>query len=101
MPDHCHMLVRLRPSLAPSKFIQIVKTNSSRWINDRKFLNNKFNWQTGGGIFSVSHRNVTELINYIENQNKHHAKTNFRQEYLKLLDQSGIAFENEYLLDFF
>ena len=101
MPDHCHMLVRLRPSLAPSKFIQIVKTNSSRWINDRKFLNNKFNWQTGGGILSVSHRNVIELINYIENQKKHHAKTNFRQEYLKLLDQSGIAFENEYLLDFF
>ncbi len=101
MPDHCHLLVRLRPSLAPSKFIQAVKTNSSRWINEKKFLNHRFNWQSGGGIFSVSHRNVPELISYIENQKEHHKKSSFREEYLELLNHYGITFEKEYLLEFF
>ena len=101
MPDHCHLLVRLRPAMAPSKFIQTVKTNSSRWINEKKFLSNKFNWQVGGGIFSVSHRNVPQLINYIDNQKEHHKKANFREEYLELLKHYGISFEKEYLLDFF
>jgi len=101
MPDHCHLLVRLRPSIAPSKLIQAVKTNSSRWVNERKFLNHRFNWQTGGGIFSVSYRNVPELINYIENQKQHHEKSNFKIEYLELLNHYGIDFEEEYLLEFF
>jgi REP element-mobilizing transposase RayT len=101
MPDHCHLLIRLRPSLSPSKLIQTVKTNSSSWINNKKFLNKKFNWQTGGGIFSVSHRNVPQLINYIDNQKKHHSKTAFKDEYLKLLKHYNIDFKNEYLLEFF
>jgi len=101
MEDHCHLLVRLRPYLAPSKFIQVVKTNSSKWINEKKFLKHKFNWQTGGGIFSVSYKDVPMLINYIENQKEHHRKTNFKLEYLDLLDQYSIEFKNEYLLDFF
>ena len=101
MSDHCHLLVRLRPSLAPSKFIQAVKTNSSRWINEKKFFKHRFNWQTGGGIFSVSHRNVPELISYIENQKEHHKKSSFREEYLEFLNSYGISFEEEYLLEFF
>ena len=101
MPDHCHLLVRVRPSLAPSKFIQAIKTNSSRWINEKKFLKHKFNWQTGGGIFSVSYRNVPELISYMENQKEHHKKSSFREEYLKLLNHYGITYEEEYLLEFF
>jgi REP element-mobilizing transposase RayT len=101
MSDHCHLLVRLRPALAPSKFIQTVKTNSSRWINEKKFLNHKFNWQVGGAVFSVSHRNIPQLINYIDNQKQHHKKASFKEEYLKLLDYYGIAFEENYLLNFF
>ena len=101
MPDHIHLLVRLRPSLAPSKFIQTVKTNSSRWITENKLIKGKFSWQTGGGIFSVSHRNVPDLIRYIENQKDHHKKQRFKEEYLNLLSKSGITFNNEYLLDFF
>ncbi len=101
MPDHCHLLVRLRPSIAPSKFIQAVKTNSSRWVNENNFLQHRFNWQTGGGIFSVSYRNVPELIRYIETQKQHHKKSSFKVEYLKLLNHYGIDFEEEYLLEFF
>lgn len=101
MPDHCHILVRLRPAMAPSKFVQTVKSNSSRWINDNGFYNGRFSWQTGGGIFSVSHENVPTLIHYINNQKEHHKKTRFKDEYLEMLKQSGIDFNNEYLLDFF
>ncbi len=101
MPDHVHLLVRLRPSLAPSKFIQTVKTNSSSWITDNKMIKGNFSWQTGGGIFSVSHRNVPELIKYIENQKEHHKGHSFKEEYLNLLSKSGISFEKEYLLEFF
>ncbi len=101
MPDHCHLLVRLRPSLAPSKFIQTIKTNSSRWISEKKFFKHSFNWQTGGGIFSVSHRNVPKLVNYIETQKEHHKKSSFREEYLELLNHYGVNFEEDYLLEFF
>ena len=101
MPDHCHLLVRLRPIVAPSKFIQTVKSNSSAWINNKRFLPYKFSWQIGGGIFSVSHRAVPELINYIENQKEHHKSSNFRTEYVKLLRHYGIEFKDDYLLDFF
>jgi REP-associated tyrosine transposase len=87
--------------MAPSKFIQTVKTNSSRWINEKEFLPNKFSWQVGGGIFSVSHRNVPTVVNYIKNQKKHHKKAKFRDEYLQLLESSGISFESDYLLEFF
>jgi REP element-mobilizing transposase RayT len=101
MPDHCHMLVRLRPAIAPSKFIQIIKANSSSWLNKKFFTHHNFSWQTGGGIFSVSHKNVPGLMNYIENQKQHHKRSTFKTEYRKLLQHYGIAFKNEYLLDFF
>ena len=101
MPDHCHLLIRLRPALSPSKLIQTVKSNSSSWVNDKKFLSKEFNWQTGGGIFSVSHRNVPGLIKYIETQKEHHRKTSFKEEYLKLLKHYNIDYKDEYLLEFF
>jgi REP element-mobilizing transposase RayT len=101
MPDHCHLLVRLKPSIAPSKFIQAVKANSSAWINQKGFLPEKFNWQSGGSIFSIGHRHLQYLIQYIDNQKAHHAKISFRKEFTNLLDDFGIAFDQEYLLEFF
>ena len=101
MPDHCHLLVRLRPSMAPSKFIQTVKANSSAWINKNGYFKHKFSWQVGGGVFSVSERNVDQLIHYIENQKEHHRKQNFKNEFIKLLEHYNIEYKEEYLLDFF
>ena len=101
MPDHCHLLVRLRPAMAPSVFIQKVKINSSAWINEKGFLKDKFAWQIGSGVFSVSHRNVPQLIKYIDNQKEHHKKRSFKDEYLKLLKHYGISFKDEYLFEFF
>jgi len=101
IPDHCHLLIRLRPALAPSKLIQTVKANSSSWINTKKFIKKKFNWQVGGGIFSISHKHVPRVIKYIENQKQHHKKSDFKSEYLQLLAHNNIKFKDEYLLDFF
>ena len=68
MPDHIHIAARLRPTMRPSEFVQKIKSNSSRWINEQAFLTEKFVWQTGGGIFSISRTHVAALITYINNQ---------------------------------
>lgn len=101
MPDHCHLLIRLRPAMPPSKLIQTVKANSSSWINSNNFLKQKFNWQIGGGVFSISHKHVPRVVKYIENQKEHHKKSNFKSEYLQLLYHYNIEFKDEYLLEFF
>ncbi len=100
MPDHCHLLVRLRPSMAPSVFIQKVKAGSSNWINEKGFLKSKFHWQAGGGIFSVSSKDVSMVAEYIDNQKEHHKKIDFRDEYITFLKHYGIEFDEKYLLDF-
>ena len=100
MPDHVHLLVRLRPGIAPASFIQKVKANSSKWINDQNVLASDFKWQVGGGIFSIGQKHVPYLIRYIENQKSHHAKKIFRDEYIDLIRENKISFRDEYLLDF-
>lgn len=101
MPDHIHIAARLRPAMAPSVFVQKVKTNSSRWINANGFLPREFAWQTGGGIFSVSKTHVDALTQYIKNQKKHHKKVSFKSEYLKLLRNNGIDPDDDFLPEFF
>jgi REP element-mobilizing transposase RayT len=101
MPDHIHIAARLRPDMAPATFVQKVKANSSKWINDQGFLPQRFNWQTGGGTFSVSRTHVDALRHYIKNQKAHHAKKSFRKEYLDILKQNQIEPDPAYLPDFF
>ena len=101
MPDHIHIAARLRPAMAPATFVQKVKANSSKWINDQGFLPQQFNWQTGGGTFSVSRTHVDALRLYIKNQKAHHAKKSFRQEYLDILKRNEVEPDPEYLPDFF
>ena len=101
MPDHIHIAARLRPDMAPATFVQKVKANSSKWINDQGFLPQRFNWQTGGGTFSVSRTHVDALRHYIKNQKAHHAKKSFRKEYLDILKRHEIEPDPKYLPDFF
>ena len=101
MPDHCHLLVRMRPTRSPSKLIQVVKANSSKWINDNKFLDTRFTWQIGSGIFSVDYHNVDKIINYIARQKTHHQLEKFKSEYTSLLHHYKIEFNPEFLFEFF
>lgn len=101
MPDHIHIAARLRPSMAPAVFVQKVKANSSKWVNEMEFLPAYFNWQEGGGSFSVSETHVESLRRYIINQKAHHRKNSFKYEYLEMLRKNGVDPESDFLPEFF
>jgi REP element-mobilizing transposase RayT len=101
MPDHIHIAARLRPAMSPAVFVQKVKANSSKWINDSGFLPVYFNWQEGGGSFSISQGHVERVRRYIMNQKEHHRKDSFKYEYLDLLRKNGIDSDSEHLPEFF
>jgi putative transposase len=99
--DHIHLLISMHPMVAPSKLIQTVKANSSRWINDRKFLRTRFEWQEGFGVFSHSVSQKAVAIRYVLTQREHHRKKTFREEYLETLRKHGIEFKDAYVLEFY
>ena len=96
--DHIHLLLKIHPSFAISKTIQLLKTNSSKWIKE-KFRINQFEWQTGYGAFSVSQSQFKVVADNIRNQRQHHAKYDFKDEYLALLQKHGIEFDLKYVFD--
>ncbi|MCX6230056.1 MAG: IS200/IS605 family transposase [Bacteroidetes bacterium] len=101
MPDHIHILIGLSPSTSLSDLVREIKSESSRHINENKLSEIKFNWQEGFGAFSYSRSQRDNVINYILNQEKHHKKLNFKEEYLNILEKFEIEYEEKYLFDFF
>ncbi len=97
MPDHMHILVGMRPSQSISELMQEVKSSSSRWINDCGFVKHRFEWQEGYGAFSYALSEVPNVINYIRNQEAHHAKKTFHKEYLDLLERFEIVYDERYV----
>jgi putative transposase len=97
MPDHLHILVGIRPSQSLSELMQHIKANSSKWINEKGFLNGKFEWQEGYGAFSYSKSQIKDVIKYIENQEEHHRQKTFIEEYKELLDKFEIEFNEKYI----
>jgi len=86
MPDHMHILIGMRPTQSISTLIQNVKTESSKWIKEKRFCSSTFAWQEGYGAFSYSKSHVGDVIRYIQNQEEHHKKEKFLDEYLRLLE---------------
>ena len=78
--NHVHMFIGLKPSMAISDLVRDVKNNSSKFINDQKFVRGKFSWQEGGGSFSYSHSQIDKVYHYILNQEAHHRKKTFKEE---------------------
>jgi len=101
MPDHIHLFVGYKPNVLISDFIKEIKVESNEFINEKKWINGRFCWQEGYGVFSYSQSHIGNVIKYIKNQEVHHQKRNFRQEYHELLDKFQIPFEEKYLFDFF
>ncbi len=101
--DHVHTFFELKPDISLSKSMEIVKTNSSKWINENRFVPGKFEWQRGFGAFSHSRSQRDVVIKYIMNQEEYHrSKENtFRKEYLSLLNQSEIDYDPRYLFEFY
>lgn len=97
MPDHIHLLIGVKPTESFSDLMLHIKGSSSKWINEKKFLRIKFEWQEGFGAFSYSKTQVPGVINYIRNQQEHHGKKTFREEYLKFLKDFEVDYREEYL----
>jgi REP element-mobilizing transposase RayT len=101
MPDHIHFFVGFKPTILICDFIKEIKVESNEFINSKKWVQGKFGWQEGYGVFSYSHSHIDRLIKYILNQESHHRKRIFRQEYRELLRKFEIPFEEKYLFEFF
>jgi putative transposase len=97
--DHCHGLIMAKPVTAPSKIVQHLKGESSKWIHTEFDNMRTFAWQDGYGIFSVSKSKVPDVVDYIKNQREHHEKESFEEEYERLMKLHGIEYDPKYLLD--
>jgi len=97
MPDHLHIFIGMRPTQSISDLLQDIKGSSSKWINEKKFLKVKFEWQEGYGAFSYSKSHVKNVIDYIQNQENHHKKESFIEEYLKFLEVFEIEYDERYI----
>ncbi len=97
--DHIHCFVGLKPAMAISDLVRDIKNNSSKFINEKKFLKSKFQWQEGYGVFSYSHSHIENVYNYILHQEEHHKKQTFKEEYLDFLTRFEIEHKPEYLFE--
>ena len=100
MPDHAHVLIGLRPSMALADLVEEIKSHSARFISEKRWVPGRFHWQEGYGAFSYGHSQLTTIIRYIQNQERHHARRSFRAEYLEFLERFEVAHQPEYLFDF-
>jgi putative transposase len=101
MPDHIHLFVGFKPTVVISDFVKEIKVESNEFINSKHWIKGKFSWQEGYGVFSYSHSHIDNVIKYVLDQENHHHKKTFKQEYLQLLQKFDIAFEDRFLFDFF
>lgn len=99
MPDHVHLLIGFKPDCNLSDLVRDIKANSSKWINENGFVNEKFEWQSGFGAFTIGQSQIQRVVKYILNQEEHHRKKSFREEYMAFLNAYGIDFKPEYIFD--
>ncbi len=99
MPDHIHLLIGFKPDCSLSDMVRDIKANSSKFINEKKLIPGKFEWQTGFGAFTVGQSQIEKVVNYILTQEEHHKKKTFREEYIEFLNAYQIDFKTEYIFD--
>jgi putative transposase len=99
MPDHSHLFISIKPDLSISDLVRDIKTGSSNYINKNRLIMGKFNWQEGFAAFSYSHSHIDKVIKYILNQDRHHKKTTFMDEYLEFLNKFHVDYNEAYIFD--
>lgn len=99
MPDHLHVLLSIKPNCLLSDLIRDIKRDSSKWINEKKFVAGKFQWQEGFGSFSVSQSQLDKVIGYIDNQENHHKEKSFKEEYIEFLKSYKIEYDDKYVFE--
>ncbi|MFN4299763.1 MAG: IS200/IS605 family transposase [Thermaurantimonas sp.] len=99
MPDHVHLLIGIMPDCKLSDLVRDIKSNSSKWINENKLVRGKFEWQNGFGAFTIGQSQVQRVVTYILNQEEHHKKKTFKEEYIAFLNAYKIDFDPNYIFD--
>jgi REP element-mobilizing transposase RayT len=97
--DHIHLLFGLKPNIAISDLVRDVKSDSTEFINKKRFVRGRFYWQEGFGAFSYSRSQLDEVAKYVLEQEAHHANRSFKEEYVSLLDRFEVEYEDRYLFD--
>ncbi len=99
MPDHTHLLIGMKPSISISDLTRDIKAGSSNFINEKNWVQGKFNWQEGFGAFSYSKSQVDTVVKYILNQESHHRQKSFKEEYIAILKEFEIEYNEKYLFE--
>lgn len=97
MPDHMHLLIGQKPTIALSDLVRDIKAGSSGFINERRWVAGRFSWQEGFGAFSYGHSQLGAVIRYIQNQQQHHRRRSFAEEYRQLLDRFQVPHDERYI----
>ncbi|WPO79987.1 IS200/IS605 family transposase [Flavobacterium sp. KACC 22761] len=93
--DHVHCLLALKPTVSISDLMKVVKGKSSKFINDHQLTKSKFEWQEGYGVFSYSKSHIDAVFKYIANQEEHHKKQNFKDEYSYFLNKYNVKYDEK------
>jgi len=101
MPDHIHILIGYNVNQLIPDLVEEIKTSTNAWIKDKRLSKFKFEWQKGYGAFTHSRSQIDTVVKYILSQEEHHKKQPFKEEYLEMLEKNDIAFNQEYLFEFF
>ena len=101
MPNHLHFLIGLSPDQSISDFVREIKVSTNELINDNRFTKERFYWQEGYGGFSYSKSALDNVVKYILNQQEHHKKKTFKEEYIEFLEKFGVEYESKYLFEFY
>jgi putative transposase len=99
--DHMHAFINIKPNIALSDLVRDIKANSSNFINRNNWVRGKFNWQEGFGAFSYSYSQIDTVIKYIQNQEQHHTKKSFKEEYFEMLRKFRIDFDEKYVFKWY
>lgn len=97
--DHVHCFFISKPSVSISDVMQNAKAKSSKWVNESKLILNRFEWQRGFGAFSYSKSHVKNVYRYIENQEEHHKKQSFKEEYMEFLNKFEVEYDERYVFE--
>ncbi len=97
MPDHLHLVVKLNPVHSLSDIMKNIKAGSSKWINDQKMLMGRFGWQEGYGAFTISESQLPDVIRYVNEQEKHHQRLSFKDEFILFLKRHRIEYDDRYI----
>ena len=99
MNDHIHLLIGFNPACTLSDLIRDIKSNSSKWINEKRLAMGRFEWQSGYGAFTIGQSQVGKVLKYILNQEEHHRKKTFREEYIEFLKAYQVDYNPDYVFD--